>query len=174
MELTPYMENLRRDLSAAAAAGGAEVTRAADLLSGSLESSVRLCLLEALSDAAAEITTRLAHGAVELRLRGREAEFVVTESESEPVPQQPPMPAAAPGDDGGDITRITLRLPEALKEAVEAAAAAEGVSVNAWLVRAIAQMLAGPPGPPMPPMPPRAEWPGRGRRGRRMTGFAEA
>jgi hypothetical protein len=173
MELTSYMENLRRDLNAAAAAGGAEVTRAADLLGGSLESSIRLCLLEALSDAAAEITTRLAHGAVELRLRGREAEFVVTESE--PVPQhQPPTPAAAPGEDGGDITRITLRLPEALKEAVEAAAAAEGISVNAWLVRAIAQMLAGPPMPPMPPMPPRPEWPGRGRRGRRMTGFAEA
>jgi len=172
MELTPYMENLRRDLNAAAAAGGAEVIRAADLLGGSLESSIRLCLLEALSDAAAEITTRLAHGAVELRLRGREAEFVVTESE--PVPQQSPTPAAAPGEDAGDITRITLRLPETLKEAVETAAAAEGISVNAWLVRAIAQMLSGPPMPPMPPMPPRPDWPGRGRRGRRMTGFAEA
>jgi hypothetical protein len=173
MELTPYMENLRRDLNAAAAAGGAEVIRAADLLGGSLESSLRLCLLEALSDAAAEITTRLAQGAVELRLRGREAEFVVTESE--PVPHQPPAPAAAPTEDSGDITRITLRLPEALKEAVEAAAAAEGISVNAWLVRAIAQTLAGPHMPPMPPMPPRPpEWPGRGRRGRRMTGFAEA
>jgi hypothetical protein len=172
MELTPYMENLRRDLNAAAAAGGAEVIRAADLLGGSLESSIRLCLLEALSDAAAEITTRLAHGAVELRLRGREAEFVVTESE--PVPQQSPAPAAPPGEDGGDIARITLRLPETLKEAVETAAAAEGISANAWLVRAIAQMLSGPPVPPMPPMPPRPDWPGRGRRGRRMTGFAEA
>jgi hypothetical protein len=185
MELTPYLEGLRRDLNAAAAAGGADVVRAADLLGGSLESSVRLCLLEALSDAAAEITTRLAHGEVELRLRGREAEFVVTESE--PVPPPRPTPAAPPPDESGDITRITLRLPESLKEAVESAAATEGISVNAWLVRAIAQILAGgssfppppgvpfPPVPPIPPIPPfPPDPPGRGRRGRRMTGYAQA
>src|SRR6185503_6009716 len=109
--------------------------------------SVRLCLLEALSDAAAEITTRLAHGAVELRLRGREAEFVVTEAE--PVPQPAPTHASQPPEESGDIARITLRLPEGLKDAVERAAASEGISVNAWLVRAIGHMVSG--GPPMPP-----------------------
>jgi hypothetical protein len=110
-------------------------------------------------------------------MRGREADFVVTESE--PVREQPPPAHAQPGEDAGDITRITLRLPESLKEAVERAAAAEGISVNAWLVRAIASMLGGappfppaPPTPPFPPFPPDA--PGRGRRGRRMTGFAQA
>jgi hypothetical protein len=177
MELTPYLESLRRDLNTAAATAGAEVARAAELLSGSLDSSVRLCLLEALSDAAAEITTRLDHGAVEVRLRGRDAEFVVTESE--PVPEQPPSATAPPPDESGDIIRITLRLPESLKEGVERAAAAEGISVNAWLVRAIASMLTGaPPVPPFPPVPPTPPFPpdapGRGRRGRRMTGFAEA
>ena len=78
MELAPYLDGLRRDLAAAAAPGGDDVARAADLLGGSLESSARMCLLEALSDAAAEITTKLDGGSVEVRLRGREAQFVVT------------------------------------------------------------------------------------------------
>jgi predicted HicB family RNase H-like nuclease len=171
MELTPYLEALRRELASAAAPGGPEISRAAELLTSSLEASTRLLLLEALSDAAAEITTKLTDSSVEVRLRGREAQFVVTE-------QQQPAPAAAPtaptGTEG-DLARITLRLPEGLKEQVERAAAAEGISVNAWLVRAIASMVHGPqfpfgapgPGPNFPPNPP-------GRRGRRLSGYAEA
>src|SRR4029450_4477116 len=77
MDLTPYLETLRADLAAAAAPGGPETTRAAELLGHSLESSARLALLEALSDAAAEITTRLTDATVEVRLRGREADLVV-------------------------------------------------------------------------------------------------
>jgi hypothetical protein len=131
-----------------------------------------LCLLEALSDAAAEITTRLEHGSVEVRLRGREAQFVVTQAaapaeEAPPAPSSPPPPADT---ESGDIARITLRLPEGLKDAVERAAAAESISVNAWLVRAISQMVAGP-GPTHPSMGPA---PGRGRLGRRVTGYAQA
>jgi hypothetical protein len=170
MELTPYLEGLRRDLTAAAAAGGPDVVQAGDLLAGSLESSMRLCLLEALSDAAAEITTKLSHTSVDVRLRGREAQFVVTESEAASPAAGPAASTGGPAaEDAGDITRITLRLPEQLKEAVERAAAAETISVNAWLVRAIAAMLADPggPGPRTPP-------PGRGRMGRRVTGFAQA
>jgi hypothetical protein len=183
MELSPYLEALRRDLAAAAAPAGPEVASAAELLGGSLEASARLCLLEALSDAAAEITTKLTHNAVEVRLRGREAQFVVTESE--PAPAVAPETAAAdqPSTAGpsteGDLARITLRIPEGLKEAVERAAAAEGISVNAWLVRAIAHVVAGPqPGPGFPPpgfpppFPPGP--PGRGRLGRRVTGYAQA
>jgi hypothetical protein len=179
MELAPYLDGLRRDLTAAAAPGGPEVAHAADLLSSSLEASARMCLLEALSDAAAEITTKLEHGSVEIRLRGREAQFVVTEG-GPPAPSvAAPEPApAGPGpiaEEAGDIARLTLRLPEHLKEAVERAAAAESISVNAWLVRAIAQMLSGPAFPPPPPFPPGAPPPpGRGRLGRRVTGFAQA
>ena len=47
--------------------------------------------------------------------------------------------APAPGDDLS--ARITLRLPETLKAGVEAAAAREGVSANAWIVRALARAL---------------------------------
>jgi HicB family len=178
MDLTSYLDALRRDLAAAAAPGGPDVTRAADLLGGSLEASARLCLLEALSDASAEITSKLGTAnvpaAVEVRLRGREAQFVVTsQAAAEPAAQPTDAesttgaPAGPPIDESGDVSRITLRLPEALKAAVEQAAAAEGISVNAWLVRAVGTAVAGRHVPPSPPPTP-------GRTGRRVTGFAQA
>lgn len=164
MELSSYLENLQRDLTAAAAPGGEDVARAASLLAGALDASARLSLMEALSDAAAEITTKLSNASVEVRLRGREADLVVTEVPAEAAAPAP-APAAPAGD--GEQARITLRLPEQLKEAVERAAAAEGISTNAWLVRAL---WAATTRPPMPPPPP-----GRGgHSGRRITGFAQA
>jgi hypothetical protein len=168
MDLSPYLEALRRDLSAAAAPGGPDVTRAAELLGGSLESSARLCLLEALSDAAAEITTRLDDATVEVRLRGREADLVVTDV-GPPAPLAPPTPPAPPPPPGdpGDLARVTLRLPEPLKEQVEQAASREGISVNAWLVRAVTTAVHQPAAP--------AAGSGRGGRpGKRVTGFYQA
>jgi hypothetical protein len=176
MDLTPYLESLRRDLTASAAPAGESAARSAELLASALEASARLCLLEALSDAAAEITTKLDSASVEVRMRGRDAELVVTDSTQASA-------APPPVVEGGDVARITLRLPEPLKEQVERAAADEGISVNAWLVRAVSAALhagrgwppgpgfpPGPPGAPPPPMPP----PPPGRRGRRMTGYAQA
>lgn len=174
MDLTPYLETLRADLTAAAAPGGPETTRAAELLGHSLEASARLALLEALSDAAAEITTRLQDASVEVRLRGRSADFVVSQAVPEPEAAPP-----GPSLETGDLTRITLRMPESLKTFVEQAAAAEGISVNSWLVRAVATAAsrpygAPPPPPGMPPMPPGPP-PASGRRsGKRITGFAQA
>jgi hypothetical protein len=159
MDLTPYLETLRADLAAAAAPGGPEIARAAGLLGHSIEASARLALLEALSDAAAEITTRLADASVEVRLRGREADLVVTYAA--PAPPSPPAPPAPPLD-AGDLARLTLRMPEALKAHVERTAAAEGVSVNAWLVRAVAAAVDQPAGP------------GATARGRRVTGYFQA
>ena len=78
MDLTPYLEALRGDLVAAAAPGGPETVRAAELLSHAIEASARLALLQALSDATAEITTRLHGPVVDVRLRGREADLVVS------------------------------------------------------------------------------------------------
>jgi hypothetical protein len=176
MDLTPYLDALRRDLSSAAAAGGAEVARAGELLAGSLDASARLCLMEALSDAAAEVTTKLGTASVEVRLRGREADLVVSAIEhAEPEPA--PAATATPLSEGsGDVARITLRLPEQLKESVERAAATEGISVNAWLVRAIWSAVSGPRTPPPPPYPPGPPPfpPGRASFGRRVTGFAQA
>jgi len=160
MDLTPYLESLRSDLSAAAAPGGPETTRAADLLGHALEASARLALLQALSDAAAEITTRLHGPVVDVRLRGREADLVVTEAAAASPPVSPPP------SDGGDLTRLTLRMPESLKTYVEQAAAAEGISVNAWLVRAVSAAAGTPPSPHRDDR--------RGRPGKRITGFAQA
>ncbi|BCB87728.1 toxin-antitoxin system HicB family antitoxin [Phytohabitans suffuscus] len=158
MDLAPYLETLRRDLAAAAAPGGPDVARAADLLSGALDASLRLCLLQVLSDAADEITAKLSATAVEVRLRGGQADFAVTPTD---VASPPPV---TPSEPSGDVTRITLRLPESLKDAAEQAAAAEGVSVNTWLVRAVQAATRG--GPSTPPT--------RGTTGRRVTGFGRA
>jgi len=142
MALTPYVENLRRELTVAADAGGEEARALAERLAAPLESAVRLTLLDALSAAADEITRDLAPGSVELRLRTGEPAFVVT-----PAPvDEPGDPGAAPPvmpseDDDGETARINLRLPGQLKAGVERAAGREGLSVNAWLVRVTAAAL---------------------------------
>jgi hypothetical protein len=160
MDLTPYLEALRGDLVAAAAPGGPETVRAAELLSHAIDASARLALLQALSDATAEITTRLHGPVVDVRLRGREADLVVSHTEPEAAPVIAPAP---PAGDGGDQARLTLRMPESLKSQVERAAAAEGVSVNAWLVRAVTAAATG-----------ERPRPARGSTGRHITGFAQA
>src|SRR5512147_41829 len=102
MDLSPYIDGLQRDLAASAAPGGADVARAAELLTNSMDAAVRLCLLEALSEAAAEITSKLGSATVDVRLRGREADLTVTETANDiPEPVQPVMPA-----DGGELARI--------------------------------------------------------------------
>lgn len=138
MDLMPYVARLQRDLAIAAAAGGEDARALAERLAAPLEAATRLVLLDALSAAAGEITSELAPGSVDLRLRGGEPEFVVA---------PPPSDAtAAPGDvtappvevEDGGTARFSLRLPEQLKPRVEAAAAQAGLSVNAWLVRVVA------------------------------------
>jgi hypothetical protein len=141
MDLTTYVENLRRELAVAAQAGGDEARALAERLVAPLEPAVRLMLLEALSAAADEITRELAPGAVELRLRGGEPSFAVA-----PAPADEPLAPAAEQQpqlaDEAATARINLRLPEQLKSAVEQAASRERLSVNSWLVRAVAGALA--------------------------------
>ena len=145
MDLTRYVDDLRRELAVAAAAGGDDARALAERLTAPLESAVRLMLLDALSAAADEVTRELAPAAVELRLRSGEPEFVITAPPDEPVETMEPttVPAAPPPEaDDGATARINLRLPEQLKAGVEQAAAAERLSVNAWMVRAAAAALA--------------------------------
>jgi hypothetical protein len=135
MDLSTYVESLRADVTAAAAVGGPEVARAAELVSDALDAALRLVLLDLLSDTANELTAALDGSTVEVRLRGREPELVVTGPSPEPAPA-----AVLPGEDEG-TARLTLRLPETLKARAEQAAAAEGISVNTWLVRAVVRAL---------------------------------
>jgi predicted HicB family RNase H-like nuclease len=141
MDLTPYVENLRRELAVAAEAGGGDARALAERLTAPLESAVRLMLLEALSDAAGEITRELAPASVELRLHAGEPEFVVMLAMQDEPADDPPPALAAMDVDEGATARINLRLPEQLKLGVEHAAARERMSVNAWLVRTAATAL---------------------------------
>ncbi|MFC4852103.1 toxin-antitoxin system HicB family antitoxin [Actinophytocola glycyrrhizae] len=151
MDLTPFVDNVRRELAIAAEAGGDDARALAERLTAPLASSIRLTLLDALSAAADEITRELAPGSVEVRLRAGDAAFAVTPHTVE-TPAAGPEPAApapepedvALPDDDSAMVRINLRLTEQLKARVEAAAAAEGRSVNAWLVRAATAALAQP------------------------------
>ena len=78
MDLQPYVDAVRHELAVAAAAGGPDAEALADRLTAPLESAIRLALLEALSEAAEQITRELAPGSVEVRLRGRDPEFTVS------------------------------------------------------------------------------------------------
>ncbi len=140
MNLHPYVEDVRRHLLLAADAGGEEARAVAERLVAPLEAALLLNLQHALSAAAEEITTELAPGSVELRLRGRDPEFVVTPPPGEPAESRPERAVAALAldDDDGALWRINVRMPDRLKPPIERAARHEGLSVNAWLVRAAA------------------------------------
>jgi hypothetical protein len=139
MDLTSYVARLREELAGAAELGGADARALADRLTAPMESAFRLALLDALSAAADEITRDLAPGSVELRLRGGSPGFVVTPPPAEPPAFEPTEPApvepAEPAEDGA-VSRINFRLPDQLKTRIEDAAGRDGLSVNAWLVRA--------------------------------------
>jgi len=147
MDLTSHVSNLGREFATLAEAGGDDARALVERLTGSLESAIRMTLLDALSAAADEITRELAPGSVELRLRGRDPSFVVTPPPPEPVALSAADTAGgAPDSDpliaeDGPAARINVRMPEQLKAAIEEAAAREGRSVNAWLVRAAAAAL---------------------------------
>ena len=145
MDITPYVDSLRSDLVAAAEAGGPETKAAAERLTLALEPAVRLVLMDALSQAAAEITSELAEGSVEVRLKGREPQLVVDVPSvpSPPAPPNPPAPPAPPGsgteddEEEGTIARITLRIPESVKFKAEEMAARSGHSLNGWIVNVL-------------------------------------
>src|ERR1700754_292636 len=145
MDLQPYVDGVRHELSVAAAAGGSDAEALADRLTAPLESAIRLALLEALSEAAEQITRDLAPGSVDVRLRGRDPEFTVTSVGDEPA--EAPVAAPPETEDDGGTWRVTLRLPEHLRCRVDAAARGAGLSVNAWLVRTVTTALGAAPRP---------------------------
>ena len=138
MDIAPYVEDLQRQL-ALAAGSGPEDQAVAERLTAALEAATRVVLLDVLATATGEITRDLAPGSVDVRLRGREIELVVhqpgTDGEGD-------ASSAVPLElDDVSTSRTTLRLPDALKARVDEAAAADGLSVNTWLVRAVAAAL---------------------------------
>lgn len=141
MDLEPFLAQLRRDLTAAARTGADEVQVAAGHLVAALDPAARLVLLDVLVTAADELTS-IAGAAVEVRLRGRDVDFVVHTPAAPEVPV-PPAPPEPPAETDDATARVSLRLPETLKVAAEAKAAAEGVSLNTWLVRSVSAAVGG-------------------------------
>jgi hypothetical protein len=134
MQMAPYIEALQSDLAEIAALGDEATAQAAQRLSLALRSSVGLRMLDALTEAALELSAQIPTGHVEVRLAGQDPTLVfVAEQEAEP-----------PAAEDDQSARITLRLPESLKARVDTAAAREGVSVNTWLVRALSRAVASP------------------------------
>jgi hypothetical protein len=150
MNVAAYVEALQQDLANVAGIGDEAVAEAARRIAAALESSLRLRLTDALGEAAAELTSQLPDGHVEVRVSAGEPELVYV-----------PDPGAPPPSGLEDLTaRITLRLPETLKTIVDAAAQEAGVSANTWLLQQITRSAD----------PKRRNQPG----GRRMTGYGQS
>jgi hypothetical protein len=129
MNLAIVLEGLQDDLQGIAELGDERSAQIARRLGDALGSNLRLKLLDLLSQAALELNSKLPSGHIEVRLAGQEPELVFVDA-----------PDESAGPVGEELSaRISLRLPESLKTAVERSAAREGVSTNAWLVRAIAR-----------------------------------
>ena len=148
MQIDGYVQALREDLARIAAVGDESTARAAELLAGALESALGRRLLEALGEAALELSGQLDSGRVEVRMAGGDPELVLVE---EPGPMPSPEDSLS--------ARVTLRLPETLKAIIDAAAQDEGVSANTWLLQQISRSAH-----------PKRRGPG----GRRMTGFGQS
>jgi hypothetical protein len=153
MNISIVIDSLKEDLSDVADLGDERTAGVARRLSDMLGSTLRLRILDILSQAALELSGKLPSGHVEVRLAGQDPEFVFVEEEG--------------SDDGGVgeelSARITLRIPDRLKTSVEQAAAREGISANTWLVRTIARSVERGSGGPF-----------QQRGGRRMTGYGQS
>jgi hypothetical protein len=153
MQTAQFIEALQADMRELAQLGGDELVQAAQRLEGAVKQSATLRLIDVLTQVALEVSSQLPNGHVDVRLAGQDPELVFVEDEEEEAPAQ------QSGEDGLNA-RITLRLPEPLKVAVERAAEAEGVSVNNWLVRALQRAVTGG---------------GRAvRTGKRISGYAQS
>jgi len=153
MNLLQHVQAIQRDLAAAAALGGDDVAEAGRRLGDAVEATLQLRLLDVLTEASLVLNGQLLAGHVEVRLAGREPELVFVD---EAIAEEE---SPALGDDTS--ARITLRLPEQLKDAVETAADREGISTNAWIVRALKREADGG-----------RRGGGRVRVGNRLQGFA--
>src|SRR5262245_43006200 len=136
MDLTPHLDAIRTDLGSVFGADE-DLAEAMERMARPLEASLQLRLLDVLGDGALELTEQLPQGHAEVRVSGKDASLVYVGVPEPPAPPSPPTPP----DEEGITARLTLRMPDAMKLAVEDAAEKVGLSVNAWLVRAVQTAL---------------------------------
>ncbi|WP_409180675.1 DUF1778 domain-containing protein [Amycolatopsis sp. VS8301801F10] len=152
MDLSVYVDRLGREFAGLVAADDDDILALLERRKTPLESLIRLVLLDLLTTAASEITRDLAPGSVELRLRGSSPEFVITPPAPESGPadpaghdfadDRPPSPSPVPaGLEDTGMARINFRTSDQLKALIDEAAAKEGSSVNAWLIRVVSAAL---------------------------------
>lgn len=151
MEIETFIESVLNDLQIVSTADESE-SAMLRRFTRALEPALRLRLLDALGQAALELSEHLPSGHVEVRVSGRDMSLVFVEPSTSKSPEQI--------EDEGGTARLTVRMPEALKARLEQASDREGISTNAWLVRAVQRGLdsTGP----------------AGVRGRRISGFARS
>lgn len=131
MELSQYVESVQEQLARTAALADDRAQEVAQQLGSSLDSALRLALIQALSDAAAEISNQTGDR-IEVRMSGQGPEFVISAGE----PTESDVEAGEEAYDPEEPqARISLRLPQPLKNRIDELAATEGVSVNTWLTR---------------------------------------
>jgi len=157
MDLTPHLDAIRTDLGSVLGANE-QLAEAMERMARPLEASLQLRLLDVLGEGALELTEQLPRGHTEVRVSGRDASLVYV---GVPEPPTPPSPPSPPDEEGG-TSRLTLRMPDSLKNAVEEAAEAMTISVNAWLVQAVQSALT------------RREEPSRRGIGNRITGYTRS
>ncbi len=129
MKMSLVVDGLRSDVVAVGELGDETVAEVAERIADLLGRSVPGRVLDLLSDAAAELTATLPDGRVDIRIAGDDVDMTYVEDD---------LGSVTPVGDGDELSaRITLRLGEGLKSRLEESAAAEGVSVNTFIVRAL-------------------------------------
>ena len=136
-------------------AGDDEATQTAHRMATALAPALQLQLLDLLGEVALEVSEQLPDGRLDLQLAGRDAVLVYR---ADPAAEQP-----APVEDGAETARLTVRMPDSLKSAIEAAAETAGVSINSWLVAAARRQLSPTTGSNKPPV----------STNRRITGYIQ-
>ena len=126
MKMSLVVDGLRSDVVAVGELGDEVVGQVAERIADVLGRSVPGRILDVLSDAAAELTSTLPGGRVDVRVAGDDVDLTYVEDEPGP---------AGEGDE--QSARISLRLGEGLKARLEAGAAADGVSVNTFIVHVL-------------------------------------
>jgi predicted HicB family RNase H-like nuclease len=127
MKMSLVVDELRSDLVSVAELGDETVAEAAERIATLLGRSLPARILDLLSEVAAELSSELQDGRVEIRVAGDDVHLAYVVDEH----------VQAVDSDGDLSARITLRLTESLKARVEEGAAGEGISVNSYITRTL-------------------------------------
>ena len=146
MHMDAYTETLRRTLVETSCLGDERTQEVAHSLTVALDPALRLVALQVLTDTADELNSELDGVHVAVVMDGSTPHLLVTQADRSDEQDQGNVagsechtdtPArAVPEVPEGPEVRTTLRLPESLKQQIDAAARMQGRSVNAWLVEA--------------------------------------